>query len=322
MNNILIITESRTVAKSIAQALDANVLHKGYFGKGTVAVTWTGGGIIASRPKSKFQFTVSSDMTADEVFAANFDFFVRKDGKGKGNRRASEKDEAQIGVIQRLWRNAATVVNAMKPSAPGEVIFTSLSNYIGIDRPVVRMWLTSITRKEILASLENGGNAPENYAGFHDDAIAEHTIGARPIEPDYAGMELSQGLWSMADLKTVALKLWGWAPAKTAGAAYALYNKGLISYPSDNKAMLPLSLASTFVGAFVNLRHHPVLGKKASSATVTGNETFWADNTGADDLHAVVITGLFPVDLSREEEMLYIVIADHILDIFNPEKAV
>ena len=34
MNNILIITESRTVAKTIAQALGANVLHKGYFGKG------------------------------------------------------------------------------------------------------------------------------------------------------------------------------------------------------------------------------------------------------------------------------------------------
>lgn len=177
MNNILIITESRTVAKTIAQALGANVLHKGYFGKGQIAVTWTGGGIISSRPKCKFQFTVSSDMTADETFAANFDFSVRKDSKGKGNRRASEKDEAQIGVIQRLWRNAATIVNAMKPSAPGEVIFTSLSNYIGIDRPVVRMWLTSITRKEIVASLENGGNPPEYYGEFHDNAIAEHTIG-------------------------------------------------------------------------------------------------------------------------------------------------
>ena len=143
-------------------------------------------------------------MTADETFAANFDFSVRKDSKGKGNRRASEKDEAQIGVIQRLWRNAATIVNAMKPSAPGEVIFTSLSNYIGIDRPVVRMWLTSITRKEIVASLENGGNAPEYYAEFHDNAIAEHTIGAHPIEPDYAGLEPSQGLWCMADLKAAA----------------------------------------------------------------------------------------------------------------------
>ena len=36
MNNILIITESRTVAKTIAQALGANVLHKGYFGKGQI----------------------------------------------------------------------------------------------------------------------------------------------------------------------------------------------------------------------------------------------------------------------------------------------
>jgi len=258
-------------------------------------------------------------MTADETFAANFDFSVRKDSKGKGNRRASEKDEAQIGVIQRLWRNAATIVNAMKPSAPGEVIFTSLSNYIGIDRPVVRMWLTSITRKEIVASLENGGNAPEYYAEFHDNAIAEHTIGAHPIEPDYAGLEPSQGLWCMADLKAAALTLWGWAPAKTAGVAYALYNKGLISYPSDNTSTLPLSLTATVGDTFANLRHHPVLGKKATSVSVTGAESVWSDDT--DALHAVTVTGLYPVDLSREEEMLYIVVADHILDVFSPGKS-
>lgn len=123
----------------------------------------------------------------------------------------------------------------------------------------------------------------------------------------------------MADLKAAALTLWGWAPAKTAGVAYALYNKGLISYPSDNTSTLPLSLAATVGDTFANLRHHPVLGKKASSVSVTGTESVWSDDT--DALHAVTVTGLYPVDLSREEEMLYIVVADHILDVFSPEKS-
>ena len=55
--------------------------------------------------------------------------------------------------------------------------------------------------------------------------------------------------------------------------------------------------------------------------SVTGTESVWYDDTDADALHAVTVTGLYPVDLSREEEMLYIVVADHILDVFSPEKS-
>lgn len=316
MNNVLIITESRTVAKTIAQALEANVLHKGYFGKNGVAVTWTGGGVIVSRPKCKFQFTVSSDMTADETFAANFDFAVRRDGKGKATRRPSEKDEEQVCAIKRLWRNSGTIYNAMKPSVSGEIIFACVNNYVGIDRPVARMWLTSVTRKDIVAAFANGGNPPEGYESFHDNAIAEYTIGARPIEPDYSAIEPAEKLWCMGDLKAAALKLWGWSPAKTAGVAYALYNKGLISYPAENAATLPAGFAANAGGIFANLRHHPVLGKKAASAEVTGNEGGTANE--ADMHHAVMITGLYPVDLSSEEDMLYNVTASHILDIFTP----
>lgn len=110
MNNKVIITESRTVAKTIAQALGVNILHKGYFGKGNISVTWTGGNIITATPKSRFEFSVCSDMNADEVFSSNYDFSIRKDSKGKGvkgNRRPSDKDIAQAAVIERLWKNGA-----------------------------------------------------------------------------------------------------------------------------------------------------------------------------------------------------------------------
>ncbi len=316
MNNVLIITESRTVAKAIAQALEVNVPHKGYFGKNGISVTWTGGGIIASRPKSKFQFTVSSDMTADETFAANFNFFIRSGGKGKGVRRPDAKDEAQMSVIEHLWRSSDKVYNAMKPSAPGEVIFACVDNYIGALRPVGRLWLNSITRREIVDAFAGGGNAPEGYAGFHDNAIAEHTIGARPTEPDYSETEPSGGLWNMADLKAAALRLWGWSPAKTAGVAYALYNKGLVSYPADKAVTLPASLMEHAGGILSGLRYHPVLGKKAVCAAITGTEGCWSEETAAH--HAVMLTGLYPVDLSREEDMLYTVTASQILDFFTP----
>ena len=319
MNNILIITESRTVAKAIAQALDANVPNKGYFGKNGIAVTWTGGGIISARPRCKFQFTVSSDMTADETFAANFNFNIRKDSKGKNTRRPDDRDTAQMSVIERLWKNSGKVYNAMKPSAPGEVMFACISNYIGVPRPVGRLWLNSITRSEITAAFYGDGNEPEGYGGFHDNAIAEYSIGARPIEPDYSQTEPSDKLWCMEDLKAAALRLWGWSPAKTAGVAYALYNKGLVSYPADNTTTLPAHILDNAGTVFANLRYHPVLGKKAESAAVTGNEVFRTEETAAH--HGVMLTGLYPIDLSREEDMLYTVTASHILDVFTPGMA-
>ena len=323
MNKKVIITESRTVAKAIAQALGVNVLNKGYFGKGNIAVTWTGGNIITATPKCKFQFSVCSDMTADETFAENFNFNIRKDSKGKGakgNRRPSDKDVAQVSVIEKLWKDAVVVYNAMKPSANGEVIFTSLSNYINSPRKVNRMWLQSVTRQSVLAAFDNPGSTPPGYWEFHDNAIAEYTIGARPMEGvnDLGEAPVETTVWSMKNLKHEAYNRRGWSPAKTTGVAYSLYNKGLISYPDDEpKATLPESVKEVITYCAANLLHHPMLGVKAKVAVITGSESIWDSNVSTQPHHGIVPTGLYPVDLTPDEEHLYNIVAGHCLDIFS-----
>ena len=42
MAKIFILTESRTVAKTIAQSLGVNIQRKGYYSKGDISVSWTG----------------------------------------------------------------------------------------------------------------------------------------------------------------------------------------------------------------------------------------------------------------------------------------
>lgn len=309
------------MAKAIAQALGANILHKGYFGKGNISVTWTGGNIISATPKSKFEFSVCSDMSADETFAANFNFNIRKDSKGKGgkgNRRASEKDLAQISVIKKLWLDASVVCNAMKPSAAGEVIFTSLSNYISVPRRTARLWLPSITRKSILDAMEYPGNI-EGYGFFHDNAIAEYTIGARPMDntDELCGKTEESTAWFMKNLRNEGYIRRGWSSAKTTGVAYSLYNKGLISYPAESGIH---SLSETAKEAMqyciANLSHHPVLGQKAKAAVVTGHEEVWSKDNTECIHHGISPTGLYPVDLTPDEEYLYNVIVSHCLDIF------
>lgn len=328
MNKKVIITESRTVAKAIAQALGVNVLNRGYFGKGNIAVTWTGGNIITATPKCKFQFSVCSDMTADETFAENFNFSIRKDSKGKGakgNRRPSDKDAAQVSVIEKLWKDASVVYNAMKPSANGEVIFTSLATYINTPRKTVRLWLRSVTRQSILEAIADPESAMPGYRQFHDDAIAEYTIGARPMVGvnDLGETPTASPVWSMGHLKHEVHNRRGWSPAKTTGVAYSLYNKGLISYPDDEpKVSLPESVKATMEYLAVNLAHHPTLGAKAKVVVITGDEAIWDGNVETAIHHGIVPTGLYPVDLTPDEEFLYNIIAAHCLDVLSPDKSV
>lgn len=325
MNNKVIITESRTVAKAIAQALGVNVLNKGYFGKGNIAVTWTGGNIISATPKSKFQFSVCSDMTADETFAENFNFSIRKDSKGKGpkgNRRPSDKDMAQVSIIEKLWKSADVVYNAMKPSANGEVIFASLAIYINVPRETARVWLRSVTRQSILEAIDNPEDKVPGFGEFHDNAIAEYTIGARPMEGvnDLGDAPVERTVWSMKNLKHEGNNRRGWSPAKTTGVAYSLYNKGLISYPDDEpKTALPEYLKESIAYCAANLSHHPTLGMKARAADITGEETIWTADSSHHSHHGIIPTGLYPVDLTPDEEYLYNLIAGHCLDIFATE---
>lgn len=311
------------MAKAIAQALGVNVLNKGYFGKGNIAVTWTGGNIITASPKSRFQFSVCSDMTADEIFAENFNFSIRKDSKGKGpkgNRRPSDKDVAQVSVIEKLWRSADVVYNAMKPSANGEVIFTSLANYINPTRETARLWLRSVTRQAILEAIGNPADKLPGFSDFHDNAIAEYAIGARPMDGvnDLGDAPVETTVWSMRNLKHETFNNRGWSPAKTTGVAYSLYNKGLISYPDDNpKQTLPESVRETIAYCAANLRHHPVLGDKASIAKITGEERLWDSDNDIHFHHGVIPTGLYLVDLTPDEEHLYNLVAGHCLDIFS-----
>lgn len=112
MTKIFILTESRTVAKTIAQSLGVNIQRKGYYSKGDISVSWTGGNIVTAKPKSRFEFSVSSDMTADETFAANYRFGPREKRGDKSSRAA--RDAAQLSVIKRLWQESDIVFNAMK----------------------------------------------------------------------------------------------------------------------------------------------------------------------------------------------------------------
>lgn len=314
MKNILILTESRTVAKTIAQSLGVNIQSKGYYSKDNISVSWTGGNIVTAKPKSRFEFSVSSDMTADETFAANYRFSVREKRKDKPGR--ADKDSVQLSVIRQLWHDADIVFNAMKPSPFGEVMFASMANYIGSDVPTSRLWLRNITRREIENAISDQGHLPEGYRQFHDNAIAEYAIGVKPDGDEKTRTAPEDAAWGLPELQGAASLVLGIRPSATVSAAMSLYNKGLISYPADSN-ILPVCLVSRIREAFCMLRHNPAIGGYAGSAVVTGNESVWNSETAGLMHHAITITGLLPIDLTADETRIYNLIARHLTDLFR-----
>lgn len=314
MKKIFILTESRTVAKTIAQSLGVNIQRKGYYSKGDISVSWTGGNIVTAKPKSRFEFSVSSDMTADETFAANYRFSPRVKRSDRPSR--ADRDASQLSVIRRLWQDSDIVFNAMKPSAFGEVMFESMKNFIGSDTPTSRLWLRRITRTDIEAAVSDAGHLPTGYGQLHDNAIAEFTIGVKPEDAGVAADAPSDLPWGLPELQNAAESRLGLSPSATVAAAMSLYNKGLISYPSASN-ILPPSVAADISEALAMLRHNPSVGKYAEKAEVTGNEDVWT--AGADGLahYAITVTGLLPVDLTADESRVYKLVAVHLTELFT-----
>ena len=313
MTKIFILTESRMVAKTIAQSLGVNIQRKGYYSKGDISVSWTGGNIVTAKPKSRFEFSVSSDMTADETFAANYRFGPREKRGDKSSRAA--RDAAQLSVIKRLWQESDIVFNAMKPSAFGEVMFESMKNHIGCSTTTSRLWLRRITRADIEAAISDAGHLPAGYDQFHDNAIAEFTIGVKPEDAGVAADAPSDAPWGLPELQNAAESRFGISPSATVAAAMSLYNKGLISYPSASN-ILPPSAAADISEALAMLRHNPSVGKYAENTEVTGNEGIW--RAGADGIahYAITVTGLLPVDLTADESKVYKLVAVHLTELF------
>ena len=58
---------------------------------------------------------------------------------------------------------------------------------------------------------------------------------------------------------------------------------------------------------------------KARAADITGEEPIWTADSSYHSHHGIIPTGLYPVDLTPDEEYLYNLIAGHCLDIFATE---
>ena len=134
------VTEKPSVARDIAKILGANDRHEGYFEGNGYQVTWTFGHLCELKAPNDYTdqwkwWSLGQLPMIPQRFGIKL-----KDDKGI---------EQQFNVIKNLIANADEVINCGDAGQEGELIQRWVYQKAGCEKPVKRLWISSLTDESI-----------------------------------------------------------------------------------------------------------------------------------------------------------------------------
>lgn len=203
MAKALVITEKPSVARDISDALGGFTEHDGYFESEETVVTFAVGHLFELlEPEEVDERYKRWTLDVLPILPERFDL---KKKKGQSDR---------IRVIQRLAKrdDVDRLVNACDAGREGELIFREVVRYLGVQKPVERLWLQSMTTEAIRrgfrrlipgAELEGLGQAAECRA-YSDWLIGMNAT--RALTKRFATRK-DRTAWSAGRVQTPTLAL-------------------------------------------------------------------------------------------------------------------
>ena len=140
MAKALIITEKPSVARDIAAALGGFEEHDGYWESADHLLTFAVGHLFELPPPEEVDEKFKR-WTLD-VLPIIPDSFSLKKKKGQSDRIRTIKKLVERDDVDRL-------VNACDAGREGELIFREVVKFLGVDKPIDRLWLQSMTTNAI-----------------------------------------------------------------------------------------------------------------------------------------------------------------------------
>lgn len=140
MGKKLIITEKPSVARDIAKALGTFTDHKEYLENDEYRITWAVGHLVGlCEPEDYDERYRKWDLELLPIIPEVFRL------------KPLEKTEKRLEVIKDLAEREDTeaLVNACDAGREGELIFRYIYEFLGLRKPVLRLWLSSMTREAI-----------------------------------------------------------------------------------------------------------------------------------------------------------------------------
>ena len=191
------------MGRDVAAALGATRRQDGYIEGPTDIITWCIGHLVELDGPESYDAKLKSWRMADlPILPQKFKY------------HPSEKTIEQFNIIKRLLKRAdvTSVVNAADAGREGELIFNLVYTLSGCQKPVERLWISSLTRDAILEGFKHLQPAQE-YRGLLDSAHARqqadwlvgmNATRAQTIKARQAGHD---GVYSLGRVQTPTLAL-------------------------------------------------------------------------------------------------------------------
>jgi DNA topoisomerase-3 len=199
----LIITEKPSMGRDVAAALGATRRGEGYLEGKEDIITWCIGHLVELDDPDAYDPKLKSwRMETLPIIPEEFKY------------HASERTRDQFNTIASLLKrdDVTRVVNAADAGREGELIFDLVYTLARCRKPVERLWISSLTRDEIIAGFNRLKPASE-YTGLRDSARsrqqADWLVGlnatrAQTIKARGAGYD---GVYSLGRVQTPTLAL-------------------------------------------------------------------------------------------------------------------
>ena len=198
---IVCITEKPSVAKDIASILGANIRRDGYFEGNNYLVTWTFGHLCTLKePQDYTERWKSWSLGALPMIPPKFGIKLIAD---KGIER-------QFGVIESLIKNADKVINCGDAGQEGELIQRWVMQKAQCDKPVQRLWISSLTDesiKEGFKSLRPQVDFDKLYFAGLSRAIGDWILGMNATRLFTLKYSNGKGVLSIGRVQTPTLAL-------------------------------------------------------------------------------------------------------------------
>ena len=169
----LVIAEKPSVARSIAAVLDADEKKSGYIQGGEYLISWCVGHLVSLAPPEQYDSRYGESPWKFEnlpITPANWQFSLEK------------ATRAQFDILKELMfrSDVSEIICATDAGREGECIFRYVYNFAGCNKPVKRLWTSSLEESAIrqgFAELKDDREYDRLFAAGFARAKADWLVG-------------------------------------------------------------------------------------------------------------------------------------------------
>ncbi len=201
-----IIAEKPSVAKEIAQLLNASERKEGYLTGNGYCVTWALGHLVSLGMPEDYGIR-GFDQASLPIFPDPFRLTPRKTKQSNAYKPDSSAIQ-QLKVIKDVINQCDSIIVATDAGREGELIFRYIYDYLKCTKPFERLWISSLTEKAItegFKKLQPGSNFDNLYAAAKARSEADWLVGINASQA--LSIAAQNDVYSLGRVQTPTLAL-------------------------------------------------------------------------------------------------------------------